>query len=97
MAKFKLVEYKHDGVVHLRQYHYMCPGCNYIHAIRIKADGGVHNFNMDLNNPTVSPSVLQDFVPDQKCHSYINNGMIQFLSDCDHSLAGQTVELPEII
>jgi hypothetical protein len=30
------------------------------------------------------------------CHSYISNGQIQFLPDCTHSLAGQTVELPEV-
>lgn len=30
------------------------------------------------------------------CHSFVRNGQIQFLSDCTHHLAGQTVELPEI-
>lgn len=30
------------------------------------------------------------------CHSFIGHGKIQFLSDCWHSLAGQTVALPEI-
>ena len=29
------------------------------------------------------------------CHSYVCNGKIQFLSDCSHALAGQTVELRE--
>ena len=32
---------------------------------------------------------------DMLCHSYVNNGNIQFLSDCTHALAGQTVPLPE--
>lgn len=31
-----------------------------------------------------------------RCHSFVKDGKIQFLSDCSHSLAGQTVELPEI-
>lgn len=31
------------------------------------------------------------------CHSFITDGFIQFLSDCTHELAGQTVELPEIV
>jgi hypothetical protein len=31
------------------------------------------------------------------CHSFVNNGMIQFLSDSTHHLAGQTVPLNEII
>ena len=29
------------------------------------------------------------------CHSFVTNGQIQFLSDCTHELAGQTVPLPE--
>lgn len=30
------------------------------------------------------------------CHSYVFDGCIQFLGDCTHSLAKQTVELPDI-
>lgn len=29
------------------------------------------------------------------CHSFVTNGMIQFLGDCTHALAGQTVPLPD--
>ena len=29
------------------------------------------------------------------CHSFVTDGRIQFLPDSTHSLAGQTVELPE--
>lgn len=29
------------------------------------------------------------------CHSYVTDGRIQFLSDCTHALANQTVDLPE--
>lgn len=28
------------------------------------------------------------------CHSFVQDGQIQFLSDCTHALAGQTVPLP---
>lgn len=28
------------------------------------------------------------------CHSFVTDGRIQFLGDCTHALAGQTVELP---
>lgn len=34
--------------------------------------------------------------PCTRCHSFVRDGRIQFLSDCTHSLAGQTVDLPEI-
>lgn len=29
------------------------------------------------------------------CHSFVTDGRIQFLSDCTHALAGQTVDLPD--
>lgn len=29
------------------------------------------------------------------CHSFVTDGRIQFLSDCTHDLAGQTVELAD--
>jgi hypothetical protein len=40
-------------------------------------------------NPNANP-------PSPLCHSFVRDGRIEFLSDCTHSLAGQTVELPEI-
>lgn len=32
---------------------------------------------------------------DLVCHSFITDGEIRFLGDCTHSLAGQTVALPD--
>lgn len=29
------------------------------------------------------------------CHSHVKDGKIQFLGDCTHELAGQTVDLPD--
>lgn len=98
MAKIKKAEYiGSDGKKHHHdQYLYMCSGCKYEHAFALKIEGGNHQFNMDLNNPTVSPSLVQGFVPGKMCHSFIRDGKIQFLSDCWHELRGQTVELPGI-
>lgn len=31
-----------------------------------------------------------------RCHSFVRDGKIEFLSDCSHALAGQTTELLEI-
>jgi hypothetical protein len=33
---------------------------------------------------------------DRICHCFIRDGQIQFLLDCTHALAGQTVPLPPI-
>jgi hypothetical protein len=30
------------------------------------------------------------------CHSFVTDGQIQFLGDCTHALAGQTVPLPAL-
>lgn len=30
------------------------------------------------------------------CHSFVTDGQIQFLGDCTHALAGQTVPLPPV-
>jgi hypothetical protein len=33
---------------------------------------------------------------DEVCHSFITDGQIQFLGDCTHALAGQTLPLPKL-
>lgn len=33
---------------------------------------------------------------DMVCHSFVTDGRIQFLSDCTHALAGQSVDLPDV-
>ena len=30
-----------------------------------------------------------------RCHTFITEGKVQFLGDCSHELAGQTLDLPE--
>lgn len=58
------------------------------------------HWNGDLVNPTISPSVRHYYEFNGKqitvCHYFINNGMIQYCDDCEHSLAGKIVELPEV-
>lgn len=44
------------------------------------------------NEATIDP----DFTWSGRCHIFITNGLVQFLSDCTHKLAGQTLELPEL-
>lgn len=31
----------------------------------------------------------------KRCHSFVVDGQMQFLGDCTHALAGQTVPIPE--
>lgn len=79
--------------------HFWCPGCNIAHGIRYNPGGEdthVWEWNGDREKPTISPSILvQGGSYNHVCHSFVRDGQIQFLSDCTHELAGQTVELPE--
>jgi hypothetical protein len=38
--------------------------------------------------------IVQQEVP-QVCHSFVTDGRIQYLSDCTHAMAGQTIELAD--
>lgn len=77
-----------------------CPGCGFDHPFHVlpaktpKGDSWTWNGSMD--SPTFQPSLLvnKDY-PEQRCHSFVLNGMIQFLNDCHHTLKGQTVPIPE--
>ncbi len=43
-----------------------------------------------------NPSLLCDKdTPERRCHSFVKDGKIQYLKDCWHKLAGQTVDLPD--
>lgn len=58
-------------------------------------------FNGDPVRPTFTPSLLCRFQFGEErrevvCHSFIRDGRIEYLSDCTHPMAGQTVDLPEI-
>jgi len=84
-----------------------CPGCSREHHVPVKPqtypNGSGWDFSGTEDAPTFSPSLLvhpwdyQDGVPPQvKCHSFIRNGRWEFLSDCEHALAGQTVDMVDI-
>lgn len=73
---------------------FWCPGCKHGHGIIYGTKDG-WTWNGDLENPTISPSVLVYDDSGTLCHSFVTNGRIQFLDDCKHQLANKTVELPE--
>ncbi len=80
-----------------------CPGCACLHAFNVNPDRGrpLWTWNGDLARATFSPSLLYrhehaDGRPTEVCHSFVSDGRIEFLSDCTHALAGQTVDVPPI-
>ncbi len=75
-----------------------CPGCEGGHAIPVTGPRA-WQWNGSLQSPTLMPSILVNrgstnpTVP--VCHSFVKEGLIQFLGDCTHALAGKTVALPD--
>lgn len=52
-------------------------------------------WNGSLEKPTLEPSILTRY-DDKICHSFLRDGVFQFLGDCTHELAGQMVPIPEL-
>lgn len=53
-------------------------------------------WNGDVENPTLKPSVLTTR-RDMRCHSFITNGVVDFLRDTTHEYSGQKVPLLEVV
>lgn len=86
-----------NGTAPGRRVSFRCPGCNDYHQVVVESPDG-WGWNGSLELPTFTPSVLAlygivDGV-DRRCHSFVTDGRIEFLGDCTHELAGQTVDLP---
>ena len=89
---------------------FWCPGCEGPHGIKVApqhAPGSAWGWNGDVDRPTFTPSILVTYdgpdagqlddghrIPFAVCHSFVTDGRIQYLGDCTHPLAGQTVDLP---
>jgi hypothetical protein len=78
---------------------FWCPGCDQSHLVTTDR----WQWNGSVDRPTVQPSILvtyngrdagTDGAPPAVCHSFLTDGQMQFLADCSHALAGQTVALP---
>lgn len=71
---------------------FWCRGCGTHHRFRTKLakgeTGPVWSWNGSMDRPTFSPSLLY---PGLVCHLFLRDGMVQYLGDCTHALAGQTV------
>lgn len=69
---------------------------------------GGWTWNGSATRPTFMPSILVTYngpdagqdqgdgrrAPPAVCHSFVVDGAMQFLGDCTHALAGQTVPIP---
>lgn len=91
----KMREYSGDGE---RLLGFLCPGCGYEHCFRIAGQPGRPLWEWDgrMDVPTFSPSLRVNAGCEDECHLFLREGKIQFLDDCHHALAGQTVDMVEI-
>jgi hypothetical protein len=67
-----------------------------VRAVRI--DGGDAELERILDTyklPEDRERMLADKRINTVCHTFVTDGQSQFLGDCTHALAGQTVPLPE--
>ena len=84
---------------------FWCPGCDGAHQVMVGAGPGPRwGYNGNPDAPTFTPSVMVSYkgkdagiegAPPAICHSFVTDGRIQFLTDCTHALAGQTINLPD--
>ena len=94
MSKLRHAKDEKNGVEYVL---WWCPGCREPHQITVKGTN-TWTWNGRDDTPTFSPSVLvrksmTDFTG--RCHCFVNDGVIDFLSDCAHPLAGQKVPMPD--
>lgn len=81
---------------------FWCPGCSEPHGPRVEGarvqSHGPWTWNGDRDRPTLSPSIKVESANREGptvCHSFVQDGQIQFLGDCTHALAGKTVPIPD--
>jgi len=76
---------------------FWCPGCNNAHCMTVKQwTPNGWEWNGDWKKATFSPSIGVSHSANGgfECHSFVRDGQIQFLADCQHALAGKTVPVP---
>lgn len=92
-----------------QRYVFWCPGCKGAHQVATGGGPGPRwGFNGNVDRPTFTPSLLvrypanpeaeeefKEWRTERVCHSFITDGQIQFLGDCTHPMAGQTVPIPK--
>lgn len=93
MAKVKLFPYA-EGKQYVSIF---CPACQLTHTINHSPAGW--GFNGDIDKPTFEGSI--GFHGEDSggfyCHSLVRDGRIEYLGDSQHAMAGQTVDLPEML
>lgn len=60
-----------------------------------RKDTGCWTWNGDTESPTLKPSIKTTGM-DWVCHTWINDGKVQFLSDSTHEHTGKTMDILDV-
>lgn len=109
--KAKYCKYESEGKVHAEQHWIFCPGCKCIHAMGKNIHTFNGDFEKPTFTPSLLWQATKELTDEEaervmrgekitlveiRCHSFVTAGRIQFLNDCTHALANQTVDLPDV-
>ena len=90
-----VIEVSADGIAL-----WYCPACKHGHGVPIEGQPGrqqVWKFNNRKQKPTLTPSVIvRDLPKHSVCHSTITEGVIEFMKDSTHSMAGKTFTMKKM-
>lgn len=85
---------------------FKCPACSSIHQVWVDTGIGtqegvpIWGWNGSEESPTFTPSVLVTCdlpTGETRCHSFITDGKIKYLSDCTHEMKDMEVELLDVL
>ncbi|MGH0053204.1 MAG: DUF6527 family protein [Sphaerochaetaceae bacterium] len=77
---------------------FRCPGCDTIHSVPVAPENPNRwKFNGLTEKPTLHPSILvaKDELS-RRCHLFVRDGEIIYLSDCHHDMKGMTVPMEDV-
>ena len=86
----------------------LCPACKFEHSFDVdlekhgKHTRDIWTFDGNYESPTFNPSMLSNKNQTDEykpiCHSWLHNGIWQFLGDCTHVMANQRIPMtpPEL-
>lgn len=82
--------------------YFYCPGCKCDHGVWVNPhnNGGAKwEWKGGMDKPIFTPSLLINSRyagTDKICHIFVTDGIIHYLSDCTHELAGQNIEMEDV-
>jgi hypothetical protein len=88
---------------------FWCPACEQMHVVTASGWSFDGNYDRPTFSPSILVTGFQSMTDEEyerwvservlperrplRCHSFVRAGQVEFLGDCTHALAGQTVAL----